>query len=290
MFIKSFHWRKRIHLLWPLAFIDGQSTEVDAPPNIIDFDEGDVIIDDEDAIPHDLAEMMKTSSIQRHPKTQFEWKESGQHTRQETHNLGLKKITDDKCPVPIRFEWDDKKTMMPLGEHASHWSNYLEELIREMPFTTLLGKSLSRSKSPKLGKEQGRMPAGIPMENSSTREYPLLIHTFFVTHTVGGVFVRDEDRALYGKQRGKPPGVGRVLSGRATGGCPPPPQSTVDPADVEKLKKSNKSLAKQVKMMIRLFRRDDKFSQMIDQFESSPDCGGPYGCGDDEPGGDEDGD
>ncbi|GJZ36600.1 mediator of RNA polymerase II transcription subunit 13 isoform X1 [Tanacetum coccineum] len=46
---------------------------------------------------------------------------------------GLNKITDDKVPVPIRFEWDDKKTLMPLGDHASHWSNYLGELIREMP-------------------------------------------------------------------------------------------------------------------------------------------------------------
>ncbi|GKD36776.1 hypothetical protein Tco_1256983 [Tanacetum coccineum] len=55
------------------------------------------------------------------------------HTRQETRNLGLKKITDDKGPVPIRFEWDNKKTMMPFGKHASHWSNYLSELIREMP-------------------------------------------------------------------------------------------------------------------------------------------------------------
>ncbi|GJZ09801.1 hypothetical protein Tco_0544084 [Tanacetum coccineum] len=55
------------------------------------------------------------------------------HTRQETRNLWLKKITDDKGPVLIRFEWDDKKTMMPLGGHASHWSNYLRELIREMP-------------------------------------------------------------------------------------------------------------------------------------------------------------
>ncbi|GJR41459.1 hypothetical protein Tco_1217143 [Tanacetum coccineum] len=35
------------------------------------------------------------------------------------------------------------------------------------------------------------------MESSATREYPSLIHTFFVTHTVGGVFVRDEGRALY---------------------------------------------------------------------------------------------
>ncbi|GJV20886.1 hypothetical protein Tco_1369906 [Tanacetum coccineum] len=96
-----------------------------------------------------------------------------------------------------------------------------------------------------------------------------------------------------GKQRGHLLGVGRVLSGRATGRSPPPPQSIVDPANVEKLKKSNKSLTKQVKMMMRLFRSDDKFSQMLDQFESSPEFGGASGsggCRDDESGGDEDGD
>ncbi|GKA07437.1 hypothetical protein Tco_0686661 [Tanacetum coccineum] len=37
--------------------IDGQSTEVDAPPDIIDVvDQGDDITDDEDALPHDLAD------------------------------------------------------------------------------------------------------------------------------------------------------------------------------------------------------------------------------------------
>nr|GFD15160.1 hypothetical protein [Tanacetum cinerariifolium] len=41
-------------------------------------------------------------------------------------------------------------------------------------------------------------------------------------------------------------------------------------------------------MMMRLFRSDDTFSQMFDQFKSSPYFGGPSGCGDDEPGGDED--
>ncbi|GJZ02893.1 hypothetical protein Tco_0520854 [Tanacetum coccineum] len=161
------------------------------------------------------------------------------------------------------------------------------------------------------------------MESSSTREYPSLINTFFVTHTVGGVFVWDEGRALYdemlwlqrlgsntetgvpyteeeimaivqkGKQRGHLPGVGRVLPGRATDGCPPPPQSTVDPTDVEKLKKSNKNLTKQVKIMMRLFRSDDKFSQMLTQFEPSPEFGGASRsgrCRDDEPGDDEDGD
>ncbi|GJY33720.1 kinase-like domain, phloem protein 2-like protein [Tanacetum coccineum] len=35
------------------------------------------------------------------------------------------------------------------------------------------------------------------MENSATREYPSLIHTFFLTHTVNGVFLNPEDKALY---------------------------------------------------------------------------------------------
>ncbi|GJS82568.1 retrotransposon protein, putative, ty3-gypsy subclass [Tanacetum coccineum] len=330
------------------------------------------------------------------------------HTRQETRNLRLKKITDDKGPVPIRFEWDDKKTMMPLGDHASHWSNYLGELIKEMPLYypswkkvpakrkatitqfdlkphmqsqrwTDINASIqqhlqklyntnkaslkvahwvinpktrtydvesirqrrpesitpadwdaqitfwndprnqaraaqnrqNRAKSTVVCQQGSRSLARLRdqmMESSSTREYPSLIHTFFVTHTVGEVFMRDEDRALYDEmlrlqrqgsntETGVPyteeeimAGVGRVLSERATDGCPPQPQSTVDLADVEKLKKINKNLTKQVNMMMRLFKSDDKFSQMLTQFESSPEFGGASGSGDDEPGGDEDDD
>nr|GFB80805.1 hypothetical protein [Tanacetum cinerariifolium] len=37
-------------------YIDGQSIDVDAPPDIIDVDENDDIIDEEDPIPHDLAD------------------------------------------------------------------------------------------------------------------------------------------------------------------------------------------------------------------------------------------
>ncbi|GJY74413.1 hypothetical protein Tco_0478844 [Tanacetum coccineum] len=55
------------------------------------------------------------------------------HTRQETRNLGLKAITDKNGPVPIRFEFGDRETLMPLGEHAAHWANYLGELVRELP-------------------------------------------------------------------------------------------------------------------------------------------------------------
>ncbi|GKG19835.1 hypothetical protein Tco_0376934, partial [Tanacetum coccineum] len=26
-------------------------------------------------------------------------------------------------PVPIRFEVNDRETLMPLGDHAAHWAN-----------------------------------------------------------------------------------------------------------------------------------------------------------------------
>nr|GEZ90605.1 hypothetical protein [Tanacetum cinerariifolium] len=35
------------------------------------------------------------------------------------------------------------------------------------------------------------------METSAIREYPSLIHTFFLTHTVSGIFLNPEDKALY---------------------------------------------------------------------------------------------
>ncbi|GKF77101.1 hypothetical protein Tco_0229571, partial [Tanacetum coccineum] len=44
------------------------------------------------------------------------------HTRQETWNLWLKAFTDKSGPVPIRFEVNDRETLMPLGDHAGHWA------------------------------------------------------------------------------------------------------------------------------------------------------------------------
>ncbi|GKA07613.1 hypothetical protein Tco_0686837 [Tanacetum coccineum] len=180
------------------------------------------------------------------------------HTRQETRNLGLKKIIDDKGPVPIRFEWDDKKTMMPLGDHASHWSNYLGELIREMPLYYPSWQKVPIER-------KAAFVTKIELESLETREYPSLIDTFFVTHTVNerlralgsntesGVPYTDEEinaQARKGKQRWHLPGVGRVLPGRARDVLipppMPPPQCTYNSSDVEKLKKKNKYLTKQI--------------------------------------------
>nr|GEY27933.1 EF-hand domain pair [Tanacetum cinerariifolium] len=81
--------------------IDGQSTDVDAPPNIINVDENDDDINDEDALPHDLADSDDEDLVNvddddddvdvvyfgggddrppshQHLKPQFGWQESGQ--------------------------------------------------------------------------------------------------------------------------------------------------------------------------------------------------------------------
>ncbi|GJV03334.1 hypothetical protein Tco_1336903 [Tanacetum coccineum] len=138
------------------------------------------------------------------------------------------------------------------------------------------------------------------METSATREYPSLIHTFFLTYAIGGVFLNPENKALYdemlrlqglgsntptgvpytedeimaivhgGKQRGHIPGVGWVLPGQGTV-IPPLSQSTHS-TDIVRLKKREKQLTKQVNM-----------------FMSTVGAAGSGGAGVDEPGDDEDG-
>nr|GFA45139.1 hypothetical protein [Tanacetum cinerariifolium] len=93
-----------------------------------------------------------------------------------------------------------------------------------------------------------------------------------------------------GKLRGHIPGVGRVFS-RQGMVIPPSPPCTHS-SDVAKLKKSEKLLTKQVNMFMKLFKSDDKFSQMLTHVESQPEYdggSGSDGCRDDELGDDEDG-
>nr|GEY22625.1 hypothetical protein [Tanacetum cinerariifolium] len=392
--------------------IDGQSTKVDAPPYIIDLDEDDDIIDDEDALPHNLADSddedlvnvddddgvdMSANVARGHSggsggddrppthhiptgcggcfanggkgtrKPNLGRRKAGRlHTRQETRNLGLKKITNDKGPEMTLYypSWQkvsaERKaailtkieTQFDLTPHmkSQRWTNINVGIQQHLQnFYNTNKASLKAAHwviNPKTGTNQARAAQNRQnqakstvvcrqgsrslaclrdqmMESSATREYPSLIHTFFVTHTVNGVFTRDVDRAIYeemlrlqalgsntssgvpyteeeinalarkGKQRGHLPGVDRVLSGRATNVLiPPPPQCTHNSGDVEKFKKKNKYLTKQVNLMMKLFRSNDKFSQMLNQYESTPEFGnasGSGGCGDDEMASDEDG-
>ncbi|GJZ80651.1 F-box domain containing protein [Tanacetum coccineum] len=419
--------------------IDGQSTEVDAPPDIIDVvDQDDDITDDEDALPHDLADSddedlinvdddgvdkMSADVARSHGgdgggedrppphhvptgcmgcfanrgkgkrKPNLGGRAAGRlNTRDKTRNLSLKEITDKKGPVPIRFELRDKQTLMPLGDHAAHWSSYIGEVIRGVPLyypswlkvpkerkaalITDIGTQFdlrphmespdwteinagiqqhlqkayntnkaafkaqhwvidpttgtydvekirrarpeditaeewekyikfwndprniaraaqnrqNRAKSTVISRQGSRSLARLRDEmrqSSGTQEYPSLIDTFFVAHTVNGEFLWDEDRRIYeemmrleatvtytddeinrlarrGKQRGHILGVGRVLPTRATAGpSTPASESTLN------------SLHKKVDFMMSLFKSNSEYSDMFSQFES----GGTSGSG-----------
>ncbi|GKA04445.1 hypothetical protein Tco_0683565 [Tanacetum coccineum] len=109
--------------------IDGQLIDVDAPLDIIDVvDEDDDIIDEEDPIPHDLADSDDEDLVNLDI-------DNGVNVMSAdvVRGHGLKAITDKSGPVPIRFEFGNRETLMPLGDHAAHWANYLGELVREFP-------------------------------------------------------------------------------------------------------------------------------------------------------------
>ncbi|GKB11468.1 putative heat shock protein 70 family protein [Tanacetum coccineum] len=104
--------------------------------------------------------------------------------------------------------------------------------------------------------------------------------TYVRSNTFTGVpYTEDEIMVIVrgSKQRGHIPGVGRVLPGQGTV-IPPSPPCTHS-SDAAKIKKSEKRLTKQVKMFMKLFRRDDKFSQMLTQLESLPEYDGVSGSG-----------
>nr|GEW13199.1 hypothetical protein [Tanacetum cinerariifolium] len=379
-------------------YIDGQSIDVDAPPDIIDVvDEDDDIIDEEGPIPYDLVDSkdedlvnldindginMSADVARCHDgkgtrKPNLGGRRAGRlHTLQETQNLRLKAIMDKSGPVSIRFEFGDRETQMPLkwkagvmaksgtqfdlhphmesdrwpqihvaiqqhlqklynGKKAAlkemHWvpeedgTYNVERIRRGRPlhiFEVDWDGQIAFWNDPKKlawAAQNKQNRAKSKMESSATREYPSLIHTFFLTHTVGGVFLNPVDKTLYdemlrlqglgfntpsgvpyiedeimvivygGKQRGHIPGVGRVLPGlgMAIPSLPPYTHSF----DVAKLKNREKLLIKKMNMFMKLFRSDDKFSQMLTQLESQPEYDGGSesgGYGDNEPGDDED--
>nr|GEW49456.1 hypothetical protein [Tanacetum cinerariifolium] len=137
----------------------------------------------------------------------------------------------------------------------------------------------------------------VQMQSSEIQEDPSLIQTYFHTHIVNGVFLRDKQQCVYeemlrlqglgantltgapytddqimaivrqGKQRGQIPDVGRVLAGRG------------------------KDLKKQMDMIMKVVRSDEKMSQLLLQLQSPNEAGsgsGSGGGGDDAPGYDED--
>nr|GEV06943.1 hypothetical protein [Tanacetum cinerariifolium] len=239
------------------------TTEVDAPPDINDVvDEDGDIIDDEDALSRDLADSddedlinvdddgvdkmsayvarshgsdgggkdrplpyyVPTGKGKRKPN--LGGRAAGRlNTHDKTQNLSLKEITDTKGLIPIRFEVRDKQTLMPLGEHAAHWSSYIREVIRGVPLYNPSWLKVPKERKATLIADirtQFDLKAahGIPRLDRDPRQYPAALakseemRRLDATSTYTDVEINRLARG--GKQRGHIPGVGMVLPARVT--------------------------------------------------------------------------
>nr|GEX48892.1 F-box domain, leucine-rich repeat domain, L domain-like protein [Tanacetum cinerariifolium] len=160
----------------------------------------------------------------------------------------------------------------PENITASEWDKYIKFWNDPRNIARAAQNGQNRAKGTVISRQGSRSLALLRYEirqTSTTQEYPSLIDTFFVTHTVNGEFLQDEDRRIY---RGHIPGVGRVLPARATASPNTPEhESTLN------------SLHKKVDFMMSLFKSDSKYSDMFSQFESGG-ASGSGGCGDEEEG------
>ncbi|GJW23376.1 hypothetical protein Tco_0033998, partial [Tanacetum coccineum] len=151
--------------------IDGQSTKVEAPPDIIVVEGDDDFIDDEDDISHDLADSddevlvnvddddkaatVVYSSVGYRKATRGDRGDDRDGGRKgvhkETRNLGLKKSMNEYGPLKIRFERNNASSQAQC----------------------------------------------CMMERSEIHEYPSLILTFYNTYTYDGVWAQDEAQIQY---------------------------------------------------------------------------------------------
>ncbi|GJX48308.1 hypothetical protein Tco_0273498 [Tanacetum coccineum] len=310
--------------------IDGQSIDVDAPLDIIDVDEDDDIIDDEDVLPYDLADSDNEdlvnvdddddgmSDVARghgddgggddrplpHQlaggcqgsgkgtrKPNLGGRKAGRiHTRRETRNHELRKITDELGPQPIRFEWKDNGTIIPAERKAWVLEKIRDEQIRYWSDPKNMARcaqnAQNQAKSTVVCRQVSRTLAALrdrQMQSFATQEYPSLIQTFFDTHTVGdeemlrlqglGTYTDDQIMIRGGKQRRHILGVGRILVERGKDILDVPVPRCNHTSDVNKLKKSNMQLQKRIDMITKAMSSDDRYSQLFMQLQSQHESG-----------------
>nr|GEY68802.1 protein MEI2-like 6 [Tanacetum cinerariifolium] len=271
--------------------IDGQSTEVDVPPDIIIdvVDADDDITDDEDALRYDLAESgnedlinvdddgvdkMSADVARSHGgdgggkgkrKPNLGGQAAGRlSTRDKDRNLSLKEITDTKGPVLIQFELRDKQTVMPLGDHVTHWSSYIGEVIRGRTWNPPTGQRSTRASN----------------STSKRRTIPTRLLSRRIIRNIARAGKNQQNQAkstVISRQGSRSLARLRdemVLPARAT-------DSASTPADDSTLN----SLHKKVDFMMSFFKSDSKYSDMFSQFKSGG-ARGSGGCGGEEEGAD----
>ncbi|GJZ31968.1 reverse transcriptase domain-containing protein [Tanacetum coccineum] len=292
---------------------DGQSIDVDATSDIIDVDEDGDFVDDEDVVPHDLAdsndEVLATDDdddVVGMPKTQQGRQESRQTGDQrETRNLGLRKLTNEYGPQKIRVP-----DVLPFlaqnqggeeGEGVGNPSIGIRRLtigliLRTLPDAFKMLKTEQRARS-----SARRDPDGELRDSRVPVPHPDLLR-----HTVDGVFAQDETRVQHeemirlrdlgdntptgvpytkdqittmvrnGKQRGHILGVGRVLVEQGSDAI-----SINEPRCIDEVKEDNKQLRKELAMLKTVIRSGDRMSQLLTQLELQHEVDGGSGSGGD---------
>ncbi|GKB36291.1 hypothetical protein Tco_0881233 [Tanacetum coccineum] len=212
--------------------IDGQSTVVDAPPDIIDVpDEEDYIISDEDALPHDLvdsdveylinvdddADVARSYGVDGggddHPPSHVAKAAHGFLPLDRDHegiNQHLQKAYNTNKAAFKAQHWvidtetgsynvEKIRRARPEGITAVEWDKYIQfwNDPRNIARAAQNRQTGQRAWS-YLDRDPGRLLTfEMRWQGSATQEYPSLIDTFFIAHTVDGVFTRDENRLLY---------------------------------------------------------------------------------------------
>nr|GEZ74164.1 F-box domain, leucine-rich repeat domain, L domain-like protein [Tanacetum cinerariifolium] len=276
---------------------DGQSTEVDTPPAIIDVpDKDDDIIDDEDAFPHDLADFDDEDLIDvdddgvdkmLHGPTAV----SVAVRIVPFHTMcppvaGVASLTETQFDLRSKMKSPDwTKIDAGIQHHMQKAYNTNKAAFKAQHWVIDPDTGTYNVEKIRQARSEGITAEEWDKQSSGTQEYPSLIDTFFVAHTVNGeemgrleatgTYTDDEINRLArrGKQLGHIPGVDRVLPARVTADpSRSAPESTL------------KNLHKKVDFMMRLFKSYSEYSDAFSQFESvgASGSGGSGGCGDDE--------
>nr|GEU59886.1 hypothetical protein [Tanacetum cinerariifolium] len=221
--------------------IDGQSTKVDAPPDIIDLDEDDDIIDDEDALLHNLADsddedlvnVVDDDGVDMSADVARGHGGDGGGDDRPLHTIcppvaGVGSLAQAKAlenSIWVEGKWNQARA-------AQNRQNQGKSTV------------VCRHGSQSLARLRDQM------------EEMLRLQDLGFNTSSGVPYTKEDINAL--ARKGK---QWRHLS------------------SVGRLKKKNKYLTKQVNLMMKLFRSDNKFSQMLNQYESSSEFGNASGSG-----------
>nr|GEW41993.1 hypothetical protein [Tanacetum cinerariifolium] len=324
--------------------IDGQSMDVDAPPDIIDVDEYDDFIDDEEILPYDLEnfddevlasddddddddlkiQLTSAASIGATTRVGFisnsrilhyfideddDFIDDEEILPHDLANFDEEVLAnDDDDDVAVVYSNVSRYSTCHGGDSGSDAEpdgTRDVEGIRSRPPPNIKqlnwdkqidywldAKNATRAFQNAPGKEQGLLPIGIPITCCHPRyaggdaEAQGFRHQFADMHALHRGLDNGHNSSGYILD------VGRVLVGRGRGVISiNEPRCTHTDADVDEVKEENKKLKKELNMLMTVVRSDDRTSQLLMQLQSQHEVssGSRSGGGeDDESGEDED--